>query len=147
MIKQGKDFSNPISINFGQDKMPRESTDSISFIVQAHLTDKESSQTVGNLIENSLNLLEASSKYGYLFVPRGSLLYIISVSAAEENFDTGENIQIFDKKGSFNVDFDKEITHLSLSPSEKHISVLSGGVLSIVSVPNLILEVIRFIFT
>jgi hypothetical protein len=122
--------------------MPRESTDSISFIVQAHLTDKESSQTVRNLGENSINLLEASNKYGYFFVPRGSLLYIISVPAAEEDFDSGENIQIFNEKGSFNVNFDEEITHISLSSSDQFISVLSGDVLSILSVPNLVVEVI-----
>lgn len=124
--------------------MPRESSDSISFVVQALFSDADAVKPDNKFRFNTANLIESSDRYGYLFLCLGASLHVFSVPKAEDTFNGEESA--FDSNVSFKIDFPGQIVQLSLSRSENHIAVAAGGVLSILSVPNLLITVSIFLF-
>lgn len=123
----------------------RKPSDSISYIVQAHYGNEEAKTSITDIKNRKLNVLETSDKYGYLFVSNGTFLHVIPIPSAEENFDSGESLQSYESEYSFKIDCEFEIVFLTLSASESVIAVLAGGILIILSVPNLLLSVSKWI--
>lgn len=122
--------------------MPRQATDSLSFILQAQYCQEDSDASDTDFSHAPGNLLESSDTYGYVFFCKESTLHAVSVPHAESTFDNGENNQTYNSDFHFKVDFiSGSISYLSLSTSESFMSILSGNTLSILSVPNLILKV------
>ena len=122
--------------------MPRQATDSLSFILQAQYCEEDSDASETDFSHAPGNLLESSDIYGYIFFCKESTLHAFSVPLAENTFDNGENNQAYSSDFHFNVDFvGGTISFLNLSPSESYMAILSGNTLSILSVPNLILKV------
>lgn len=119
--------------------MPREVTDSISFIVQAEFNGKNAANDDDGFRYSSTNLIESSNLYGFLFLCQGNFLHISSVVKAEEQFDGGDNSLLSDI--SFKINFPSEIISLCLSSSESYLAVTSGDKLFIISVPNLLTAV------
>ena len=123
--------------------MPREFSDSISFVVQAQFSDEGNSSQQSSAFDRSpSNLLESSDKYGFVFFCRGSILRAISVQLSENLLNGGDGSLPFHQDYSFEVEFDAgDISLISLSASESYIAIMSGTTLSILSVPDLLIEV------
>ena len=122
--------------------MPRQATDSLSFILQAQYCDEDSDASETDFLHAPGNLLESSDIYGYIFFCKGSTLHAVSVPVAEKSFDNGENNQAYNSDFHFKVDFvGGSISFMTLSISESYIAILIGNRLSVLSVPNLIMKV------
>lgn len=122
--------------------MPRQATDSLSFILQAQYCEEDSDASETGFSHAPGNLLESSDIYGYIFYCKGSTLYAVSVPAAEKSFDNGENNQAYNSDFHFKVDFvGGSISFMTISISESYVAILLGNTLSILSVPNIILKV------
>lgn len=123
--------------------MPRVVSDSISFVVQAQFSDDGNSSELSSAFDHSpANLLESSDKYGFVFFCRGSTLRAISVQLAENLFNGGDGSLPFHQDYSFEVKFDTgDIRLVALSASESYVAIMSGTTLSILSVPDLLIEV------
>ena len=119
--------------------MPREVTDSISFVVQAEFKGHNAVDDDRGLRYSSANLIESSNLYGILFVCLGNVMYIASVATAEEEFDSTDDRILSDI--SFKIDFSSDIRSLSLSSSDSYLAVTSGETLCVINVPNLLISV------
>ena len=123
-------------------KMPRKTSDSISFVVQALVSDESSTKSSATFRCSSANLIESSNRYGYLFLSLGSSLHVYSVQRAEAKFVGDEST--FNSDVSFKIEFPGLIHNLSLSSSESYIAVTAEGAVAILSVPNLLISVSYF---
>lgn len=122
--------------------MPRQATDSLSFILQAQYCEEDSDASETYSLHAPGNLLESSDIYGYIFFCKGSTLHAVSVPVVEKAFDNGENNQAYNSDFHFKVDFvGGSINIMTLSISESYIAILLGETLSILSIPNLIIKV------
>lgn len=122
--------------------MPRQATDSLSFILQAQYCEEDGDASETDFLHAPGNLLESSDIYGYVFYCKGSTLHAVSVPVAEKSFDNGENSQAYDSDFHFKVEFGGgSISFMTLSISESYVAILLGNTLSILSVPNLIIKV------
>lgn len=122
--------------------MSRAGSDSISFVVQANFCEENSTVSRSDFLHSPSNLVESSNKYGFVFFCRGSSLFAVSIHQTESLYDGGESSQPFDPDFSFRVEFSNgNINLLALSPTESFIAIMSGSVLSILSVANLLITV------
>lgn len=117
--------------------MPRQVTDSISFVVQAEFKGHNNVDDDSGLRFSSANLIESSNLYGILFIGQGNFLYITSVVKAEEEYDSASNLSDI----SFRIEFPSDITSLSLSSSDSYLAVTAGDILSVISVINVLIKV------
>jgi hypothetical protein len=122
--------------------MSRAESDSISFVVHANFSEENASISGSDFLHSPSNLVESSNKYGFVFFCRGSSLFAVSIQRTETLYDGGESSQPFDPDFSFRVEFtDGDINLLALSPTESFIAIMSGRMLSILSVANLLIMV------
>lgn len=122
--------------------MSRVGSDSISFVVQANFSEEDASVASSDFLHSPSNLVESSDKYGFIFFSRRSSLLAVSIQQTESLYDGGESSQPFDPDFSFKVDFSHgDINLLALSPTESFIAVISGRILTILSVSNLLITV------
>lgn len=122
--------------------MSRSESESISFAVQANFCEENSYALGSDFLHSPNNLVESSNKYGFVFFCKGSTLFAVSIEQTETKYDGGESNQPFDPDFSFRVEFrDGDIHLLALSPTESFIAVMSGPIMSIFSVANLLITV------
>ena len=70
-----------------------------------------------------IDLIQASSKFGCIFVASDSVINILFLNCLEDRFDSGESVQNINELSVLQLNFHGPVGSIQLSPSETMLAV------------------------